>query len=381
MQRGSKTNRMLDRYVGIPVLLALSAFRRRRHQPREVNRVGILGSAALGDTLLLSAAIADLRRHFKTQTLILFSTPQNKAASDLIPGIDKHVLYHLTKPMSAAKVIRAEHCDILFDFSGWQRLTAFLAAMSRARFVAGFRRQNQHRHFAYDHVASHTNTRHEVENYRELLRSLEIPVASEPTIAPRPAQLPPECEGRNLAVLHLWPSGARSHLREWPSENWVQLARELKLAIHHPLFVITGSPADRPRSEDFVKQLIAAGCDAFAFTGRDGLSSLCRLLSAARLVVSVNTGVMHLSAILGTPTVSINGPTNNARWGPVGRCVRGVQVSGGGFLDLGFEFEGQPEDCMARTTVEAVLEAALGVLEEAAEQDETSPAGFGTDGA
>lgn len=373
MQRGSKINRMLDRYVGIPVLLALSALRRKRRRPTDVQRIGIMGSAALGDTLLLSAAITDLRRNFHRQELILFSTPQNKAAADLIPGIDKHVLYELTKPASAVRLVRAEHCDILFDFSGWQRLTAFLAAMSGARFVAGFRRDRQHRHFAYDHLATHSNTRHELENYRELLRSLGIPVVSEPTIAPKAAALPPECEGRHIVVLHLWPSGARSYLREWPSARWIQLAQALKPLIDGPLFVVTGSPADRLRSEEFVKQLSAAGCDAFAFTGRDGLSTLCRLLSAAELVVSVNTGVMHLSAILGTPTVSINGPTNNARWGPVGRSVRGVQVSGGGFLDLGFEFEGQADDCMERTTVEAVLEAALGVLRMDAERSEVQP--------
>jgi len=50
--------------------------------------------------------------------------------------------------------------------------------------------------------------------------------------------------------------------------------------------------------------------------GRDGLGEIARALMHAEVLVSVNTGIMHLGAILGVPTVSINGPTSSRRWGP-----------------------------------------------------------------
>jgi len=110
--------------------------------------------------------------------------------------------------------------------------------------------------------------------------------------------------------------------------------------------------------------LSSQGVNAHVFVGRDGLSSVARLLMRAELLVSVNTGIMHLGALLGTPTVSINGPTAQHRWGPVGRYVIGVDTpdSSGGFLHLGFEFEGNPTDTMERISTEQVFKAAQVVL-------------------
>jgi len=47
-------------------------------------------------------------------------------------------------------------------------------------------------------------------------------------------------------------------------------------------------------------------------------------LAFAAGVVSVNTGVMHVAAALGTPTIALNGPTSGTRWGPRGRFTRCV---------------------------------------------------------
>ena len=107
----------------------------------------------------------------------------------------------------------------------------------------------------------------------------------------------------------------------------------------------------------------AEGLNAVAFVGTDGFKSLARMLAHARCVVSVNTGVMHLAAIVGAPTVSINGPNRNGRWGPIGPRALGVEAPGEGcgYLHLGFNFDGQATDCMERITVDDVAAAALAV--------------------
>jgi ADP-heptose:LPS heptosyltransferase len=94
--------------------------------------------------------------------------------------------------------------------------------------------------------------------------------------------------------------------------------------------------------------------------------TLAHVLRRARLVVSVNTGVMHLAAIAGARVVAINGPNRNGRWGPVGRRAVGVEAPGEGcgYLHLGFNFDGQATDCMERTTVEMVYEAAMKLMAE-----------------
>ena len=122
----------------------------------------------------------------------------------------------------------------------------------------------------------------------------------------------------------------------------------------------------------FVAALKQADLRAQAFVSPDGFQTLTHLLRRARIVVTVNTGVMHLAAIAGARTVAINGPNRNGRWGPVGPRAVGVEApgSGCGFLHLGFNFHGNPRDCMERISVDAVFAACQALL---AATDETAP--------
>jgi ADP-heptose:LPS heptosyltransferase len=80
--------------------------------------------------------------------------------------------------------------------------------------------------------------------------------------------------------------------------------------------------------------------------------------------VSVNTGIMHISALLERPTLALHGPTNPRRWGPLGKTAVVIGPGpecGCGYLNLGFEYPRSPPDCMARISVEEVL-ARLGTM-------------------
>ena len=122
-------------------------------------------------------------------------------------------------------------------------------------------------------------------------------------------------------------------------------------------FLLTGSPSDEDRCDALRRRLVAEGIPTEVLVGRDGLGEIARALMHAEVLVSVNTGIMHLGAILGVPTVSINGPTSSRRWGPVGPRVTNVCPAdgSGGFLDLGFEFRGHSTNTMELVLVEDVL--------------------------
>jgi ADP-heptose:LPS heptosyltransferase len=110
--------------------------------------------------------------------------------------------------------------------------------------------------------------------------------------------------------------------------------------------------------------MASAGCDAASIAGEFSLVELADVLAASDVVVSVNTGVMHLAALLGVRTVSLEGPVALPRWGPVGPRVRSVvsTMPGCGYLDLGFEYAGQRLDCMDGVAVDAVTTAVSDLL-------------------
>jgi ADP-heptose:LPS heptosyltransferase len=103
--------------------------------------------------------------------------------------------------------------------------------------------------------------------------------------------------------------------------------------------------------------ILNQGALARIMIGRNGIGVIARVLNHAELLVSVNTGIMHLGAILGVPTVSINGPTAVHRWGPIGSRVANVTPSdgSGGFLDLGFEYGSHAENVMEKISVDDVM--------------------------
>jgi heptosyltransferase III len=358
MKRGKALNRALDFYLGIPVLNLLTSIRRPGKYPVDPRRIGLLFNPALGDTLLGSAAVQDIRALFPKATLVMFAAKSNVSAAILLPAIDSIEVLPITRPLKSISILRQSKLDLMLDFTAWQRLTAMYSLLSGARYTVGFERKQQHRHRGYDRTVPHLGNCHELENIRRLTRSLGSQSHHEPRLSVPGGPLPQSVlEGRRIVVFHAWASGSQCWQREWPVESWAHLAQ--RLMVPGRVFLLTGSLADEDRC-DALRQLLAAhGTPAEVLVGRDGLGQIARVLAHAELLVSVNTGIMHLGAILGVPTVSINGPTAPHRWGAVGPRVANVCPAdgSGGFLDLGFEFGGHSEHTMENILVEDVLRA------------------------
>jgi heptosyltransferase III len=357
MKRGSVRNRVIDRRIGIPMLWLLSRVKRSRSRPARIDRIGVLVSPTIGDNLLSSVVPQDLRREFPDATIIYFVAPSSFGSVDLLPCIDETIGISMTNPVQAIRAIRSARLDVLLDLTPWQRITAIYAALSNARYTVGFRSLNQHRHTNYDVVVEHSNHIHEVDNFRRIVRGLGVPAKAEPALKRVPTSRRTELMERPLVVLHPWASGERGKLREWPWKRWSELAA--RLSTSGCLLQVSGAPADREKIEAFCAFLWASGIHATPLIGSDGLRGLLAKVQQADLVVSVNTGIMHLAAIAGVNTICLSGPTSDLRWGPVGPNVRGLQAGPNcGFLHFGFEFDGNPTDCMEKITVDQVLDAA-----------------------
>ncbi len=107
-----------------------------------------------------------------------------------------------------------------------------------------------------------------------------------------------------------------SALRLWPEGHWVRLM-ELLHDSHGAAFVFIGTEADRPRTES-VMRLIPAKVRAASLAGRTTLEGVCALLSRVKLLVSCDSGPLHLGAMMGIPTVSFFGAESARVYGPRG---------------------------------------------------------------
>ncbi len=354
-ERGNRFLKFFDRWVG-PVVLWLIAFvRSERQPPAQMASVGLLKPAAIGDLVLVSALISDLRRWSPQLKIVLFVSSSNFEYAKLLQGVDHLVCLPMAQPMTAIKMIREYPVNLMIDFDSWPRITALLCALSRADWKLGFFTRKQFRHFAFDQTVEHSNEQHEIENYRSLLRSLNIPVGSPPQNL---AQLKLDRTRRNQIAIHMYPGGTLSHLKEWPSQRWLELMMKIRQKAPSVHFVITGGPGDAARARRFLDRAERDLRDHCTICAGSSLKETIQDLVSCRALISVNTGIMHLGASLGVPTIGLHGPTNPKRWGPVGSPHQFVlsKHPGAACLNLGFEYD-QSESVMLGIAVDDVQEA------------------------
>jgi heptosyltransferase-1 len=129
-----------------------------------------------------------------------------------------------------------------------------------------------------------------------------------------------------LALTGVAPFGVLLHAtaretKQWPEERWIALGRALAargIAVELPW----GTEAERQRSER-----IAAGITGARVPDRRPLDELARQIAAAQFVIGVDTGLLHLAAALGVPSVGIFVGSEPGLTGPRGQGL--IAIAGG----------------------------------------------------
>lgn len=107
--------------------------------------------------------------------------------------------------------------------------------------------------------------------------------------------------------------------KHWPDAFWTHMASRVMHAGLTPI-VPWLSEAERRRAESVVRQV-----DGARAVGSMPLDAVADLLAHASAVVGVDTGLSHLSAALGRPTVGLFGPTDARLTGCIGNRARNIQ--------------------------------------------------------
>lgn len=357
-QRGSSVLRSVDGSMGPAILTAISAVRRRRRAPAvEPDTIAMVCFGAIGDLILFNAVADEMRQRFPSSRVLLLGSNTNLAIRPLLGPVE-FVEMPISNPLKAAKLIRQLDIDLLVDSSQWARLPAILAAVSGA-YTVGFDTTGQRRGACYDRRVEHRSDRHELANFRALIADFVPAPGQQPGVhIPDGTNPQPDIDGDYL-VLHAWPSGVHSHLKEWPTERWatvVEWAADRGLTA-----VLTGGPDDTANSARLYETLADHG-PVIDLAGKHSLAETAAVLNGAAGVVSVNTGVMHLAACLDVPLVALSGPTSVERWGPLSGSARNATPATGpsGYLNLGFEYPSDPPPCMEAIATDDVI----GKLEE-----------------
>jgi ADP-heptose:LPS heptosyltransferase len=172
--------------------------------------------------------------------------------------------------------------------------------------------------------------------------------------------------GRRIVALHL---GSQDlEFRRWPLDRFVRLAERIRGLDGETSVILTGTAPERPLIQAFIENYSGHAVDA-SDTG--SLENTAALLGRCKLLVSNDTGIMHLAAAVGTPTVGLFGPNSPRYWAPVGiraTYVYDTKVTCSPCLNLYANrwplecVNAEKSRCMLDIEVESVLNAARRVV-------------------
>jgi len=345
---------MLDKYIGIPFLFLLKLFSHKKNLPGKINKIGILTVPAIGDVILMSGLLKDVRKFDPGIKIFLFVTKEVKEIAELMGSFDEIIPVKLHNPFRAIKTLRRHPVDIFIDASQWARLNAILTFFSGSGYKIGFKTKGQCKHLIFNFAAEHSDLVHELYNYKKLSFTKEMKNDSLPEIRLE-EDIPVKSK---RVVIHIMPGGYLAGLKEWPDENWRRVIEHLMNRGCEIYF--TGSKSDYERIEkvlgDFKNNRMLHN-----IAGRYQMRETALLLKSSQLVICVNTGIMHLASALGCNLIALHGPTNPLRWGPLNSNSKIIQSDypEAPCLNLGFEYncKDRTGECMKRITPVSVISA------------------------
>ncbi len=150
---------------------------------------------------------------------------------------------------------------------------------------------------------------------------------------------------------------AKWETKLWDNKKFAELGDRL-VNDYGVEIIFTGSRDDLPVIEDIISHMQTK---AAIMTGKTTLKMLAAVFEQADLVISTDTGPMHVAAATGTPVVAIFGPTAPWRTGPFGSMHQVVRAE----LECSpcFKRKCNSVDCMRNISVDQVLSAVSAVLE------------------
>jgi len=278
-------------------------------------KILVIALRHLGDVLLCTPLISSLQQTYpqaKINVLVFKSTASilegNPDINEIItisnkPGREEHLL--LVK-----QIFR--HYDLAVVTQCGDRPYIYSLVASRKRIGLVPDRQSKgwwKRYLVKGWVEFDDVNTHTVIQLLQLMDVLKKPRLYQLT-ATAPKALHTALPFSNYAVLHLYPLWT---YKRWTLEGWKHIVHFL--LEQNVNIILTGGP-DKNEIDYVAKFHKDLPAQVINLAGKTSLGQLSYLISHAKLFIGPDTGVTHLAAATGTPTISLFGPTNPIKWAP-----------------------------------------------------------------
>ena len=281
----------------------------------QINRILIIRLAPLGETILTTPVIRALRQHFREAHIAYMAAPTREDLVSANPHLNEVLTYQASVPKLIYQMARRKFQMVLVLQPTFRLvLHTFLA---RIPFRVGFETNAGGKKLLSLAVPNDTS-QHETQRYLDVVRTLGVEVIDdEPEVfvdGAGVAWVNKFIENRNLddskPIIGLNP-GAATVYRRWHASNFAILGDLLHEVYDAHIVITTG-----PREGELANQVAAQMSHSPAIITQATPMQLAALLQRCDLYISNDTGPMHLSTAVKTPTVALFGASNLIQWAP-----------------------------------------------------------------
>ncbi len=331
---------------------------------RPVNRILLIKLRAIGDVLLSTAVLPDVKAAFPGAAVDFLTEKFCAGVLEGNPAVSTLLVFDPKTEGSLDLIgrVRRNRYDLVIDLFGNPR-SALLSLLSGAGVRVGYR--FNWRTVCYNRVVEpRGGTVHNVEFNRDALRRIDIPTGSGRPFFP----LDPVAEGlaedflrRQVSVgerIVALNAGGGWISKRWRPEQFAALGRKISGADGSRILVLWG-PGEEADAVTVCREIGPAAILPPATT----LKQLASLLKRSALLVTNDSGPMHIAAALGVSVVAIFGPTVPRLQGPVFTESSIVVKSGLDCLGCGYTVCPIGNPCMLELSVEDVYSAYRQILQ------------------
>jgi len=306
-------------------------------------KILILKPSSLGDVIHALPVLRLLKLHYPAAEIFWWIdsalAPLIEGDSDLT-GIVRFERKRWARPrhwpemFRSIRWMRSQNFDLVIDLQGLARSGAF-AWLARGKFLVGLDEAREGARGYYDLAVPRPSFQtHAVDWYLAVLPPLGVPVHKNFIWLPERPQIAEDVNRKwfqenskfkiqNSKLILLQP-GARWLNKRWPVQHFAELVRALAKKFPDARFAVLGGKDDQPLGEKIFQ---AAPEKILNLCGATTLPEMIEWVRRCDLLVTNDTGPMHVAAALGKPIVALFGPTAPRRTGPYGQLENVLRLN------------------------------------------------------
>lgn len=303
--------------------------------PEQVRKVLIIKFFGIGSLVLAEPFFRTARQLFPNAEIHLLTLASNRQIMEMIDGVDHvrfvdlggHIFQAIWAYIGCMTWVMRGRFDAVLDMEFYTRASAVVSLASWARVRIGYHAQGIYRGDIQSHRVPFNGYWHVSRNFLSLLEPFGGVVGDEEAIPH--LHMPKGPGGSAQSVLDTMGdrerfivinvnAGELAYERRWFPDRFAALAA--KLSNKYSLqCIFIGAPGERDYVEAVVQDATAQGAQARNMAGDLDLASMAQICAQSRLVISNDSGPLHVAAATGVPVVGFFGPETPVLYGPAGK--------------------------------------------------------------